>query len=151
MARSDMLYTKTTRLAMSICYEAHAGQLDKAGVPYVFHPIHLAEQMHDEHSTCVALLHDVMEDTDMTPDDLVSAGIPKAYVETLLLLTHEPGTPYLGYIQRLEPDPVARRVKAADIRHNMDLTRLDHAPTKRDLSRVARYRKALDILEGTDD
>lgn len=142
-----MLYTDATKTALKICYEAHAGQVDKSGLPYVFHPFHLAEQMATEHETCVALLHDVMEDTPITADDLIAAGIPEAYVRTCLLLTHDPGMPYLDYVARLAHDPIARKVKMADLHHNSDLTRLDHEPTERDLQRIEKYRAALELLE----
>lgn len=146
-----MLYTDATKAAMKICYGAHAGQLDKSGLPYVFHPFHLAEQMETEHEVCVALLHDVMEDTDFTPDDLVASGIPQEYVDTCLLLTHAPGVPYMDYVENLKADPVARKVKMADLRHNSDLTRLDGEPTEVDLQRVEKYRRALELLDAIDE
>lgn len=142
-----MLYTDATKAALKTCYEAHAGQVDKSGLPYVFHPFHLAEQMHTEHEVCVALLHDVMEDTNTSPADLVAAGIPQEYVDTLRLLTHAPGIPYMDYVEALKDNPVARKVKMADLAHNSDLTRLDGAPTEKDLQRIEKYRQALGILE----
>ncbi|MBR0403825.1 MAG: GTP pyrophosphokinase [Eggerthellaceae bacterium] len=141
-----MLYTAATKTALKICYEAHAEQVDKSGLPYVFHPFHLAEQMETEHEVCAALLHDVMEDTDTTAEDLVAAGIPRTYVDTCLLLRHSPGVPYMDYVAALKDDPVARRVKIADLRHNSDLSRLDGEPTEKDLQRVEKYRKALALL-----
>ena len=140
-----MLYTDVTKIALKLCYEAHAGQVDKSGLPYVFHPFHLAEQMETEHEVCAALLHDVLEDTDATPADLVTAGIPEAYVNTVLLLTHEPDVPYLDYVRNLKDDPIARKIKIADLRHNSDLNRLD-AITERDRSRARKYAQALALL-----
>lgn len=142
-----MLYTPATVTAMRICYEAHAGQVDKAGVPYVFHPFHLAEQMQTEHEICVALLHDAMEDTAITASDLVVAGVPQEYVDTCLLLKHEQGVPYMEYVAALKDDPVARRVKIADLRHNSDVSRLGHEPTDIDLQRLEKYQAALRLLE----
>lgn len=95
-----MIYTELTNRAMQIAYEAHAGQVDKCGTPYVFHPYHLAEQMDDEVATCVALLHDVVEDTEVTVGDL-SAEFPPEVTEPLRLLTHDPAVPYLDYISKL--------------------------------------------------
>ena len=69
-----MIYTKMTKVALKLCFEAHKEQIDKSGMPYVFHPFHLAEQMETEETTIVALLHDVIEDTDYTPDDLRALG-----------------------------------------------------------------------------
>ena len=143
-----MLYTNATKAALVICYRAHAGQVDKSGIPYVFHPFHLAEQMETEHEICVALLHDVMEDTDITADDLIAAGIPQEYVATCLKLTHDPGVPYMEYVEALRDDEVACRVKMADLVHNSDLSRLDHEPSEEDLRRVEKYRAALRLLEG---
>lgn len=141
-----MLYTPITKIALRICFDAHKDQVDKTGLPYVFHPFHLAEQMETEAETCVALLHDVMEDTDTTPEQLVAAGIPQPYVETLRLLTHEDGVAYLEYVAALAHDQVARKVKMADLRHNSDLSRLD-AVGEVDLRRVEKYRKAMALLE----
>lgn len=142
-----MLYTPATKIALRICFDAHRDQVDKSGLPYVFHPFHLAEQMDSEHEVCVALLHDVMEDTSLTAEDLVAAGIPAAYVETCRLLTHWPGVDYLAYVDALKSDPVARKVKMADLRHNSDLSRLDHEPTPVDLTRLEKYQAALAVLE----
>ena len=88
-----MIYTELTKKAMKICFEAHKNQLDKSGMPYVFHPFHLAEQLEGEYEVCAALLHDVMEDTGASPDDLRKEGIPEAVVEALLLLTHDKSVP----------------------------------------------------------
>ena len=145
-----MLYTPATKAAMKICYEAHSGQVDKSGLPYVFHPFHLAEQMDTEHEICAALLHDVMEDTDTTPDDLVAAGIPNEYVATCVKLKHYPNVPYMDYVEALKDDPVALRIKIADLRHNSDLSRLDGKATEKDLQRLEKYRKALCLLQGSE-
>ena len=146
-----MLYTPITKKALAICFEAHKDQVDKSGLPYVFHPFHLAEQMESEHEVCVALLHDVMEDTDATADDLVKQGIPAEYVNTCKLLTHAEGVPYLDYVDALKGNAVARKVKMADLRHNSDLSRLDREPTEADLRRVEKYRRALAILEAVQE
>lgn len=145
-----MLYTPATKLALRICFDAHRDQVDKSGLPYVFHPFHLAEQMETEHEVCVALLHDVMEDTAITADELVARGIPADYVETCKLLNHAPGVPYMDYVRALGADPVARKVKMADLRHNSDLSRLDHGPSALDLQRREKYQQALALLEVAD-
>ena len=88
-----MIYTELTIRAMNLAYTAHHGQFDKGGVPYIFHPIHLAEQMEDELSCCAALLHDVAEDTDITLEDL-AAEFPPEVVGAVRLLTHEEGIPF---------------------------------------------------------
>ena len=144
-----MIYTALTNRAMQIAYEAHAGQVDKCGTPYAFHPYHLAEQMPDEVTTCVALLHDVVEDTPITLDELEREFPPKV-TESLRLLTHDPAVPYRDYIDALVVDPVARTVKRADLMHNLDETRfegcgrIDEAELSR---RRERYRVALGVLD----
>ncbi len=120
-----MIYTKLTRKAMNLCFEAHKNQRDKSGQPYVFHPFHLAEQMEDEITTIVALLHDVVEDTSYTLGDLKSMGFPKEAVEAIGLLTHSRDVSYMDYVARIKPNPIARAVKLADLRHNSDLSRMD--------------------------
>ena len=141
-----MIYTELTKKAMKLCFAAHKDQLDKSGLPYVFHPFHLAEQMANELTTVAALLHDVLEDTDYTSDDLREMGFPEEVLEALRLLTHDDATPYLDYVDRLKTNPIARAVKLADLRHNSDLTRLDHVD-ERALARAEKYRKAIDLLE----
>ena len=117
-----MIYTPLTIRAMNIAYTAHYGQMDKAGVPYVFHPLHLAEQMKDEVSCCAALLHDTVEDTDVTLEEL-KQEFPADVVEAVRLLTHEPGTDYFQYVRAIKTNPVAMTVKLADLAHNTDETR----------------------------
>ena len=141
-----MIYTNLTKQAMKLCFEAHKNQKDKSGMPYVFHPFHLAEQMTDELTTVAALLHDVVEDTGYTFEDLRNMGYPEKVLEALMLLTHDDATPYLAYVERLKENPIARAVKLADLRHNSDLSRLDHVDQKA-LERVEKYKKAIALLE----
>ena len=140
-----MLYTELTKMAMKLCFEAHNGQTDKNGIPYVFHPYHLAEQMTDEISTVCALLHDVVEDTDYTFEDMKEMGFPDEVIAVLKLLTHDGEVPYMEYVRCLSDDPVARRVKLADLAHNSDLTRLDKVDEKA-LQRVEKYKQATELL-----
>lgn len=140
-----MLYTALTERALAICYEAHAGQLDRGGMPYVFHPYHLAEQMETEEEICAALLHDVVEDTAWTLDDLRREGFPAAVLNAVALLTHDPAVPYMDYVRALRGDPIARRVKLADLAHNGDATRLKNF-TQRDARRLQRGRIAQAVL-----
>lgn len=141
-----MIYTAKTKQAMKLCYEAHQGQVDKSGIPYVFHPIHVAEQMSDEATTIVALLHDVVEDTDYTLDDLTRMGFDDTVTDALALLTHKKGVPYLEYVAKLKNNPIARAVKLADLRHNSDLSRLDEMDEKAE-SRLEKYKAAIELLE----
>ena len=141
-----MIYTDLTKKALWLCFAAHKEQVDKSGLPYVFHPFHLAEQMTEELTTVTALLHDVIEDTHYTLSDLREMGFPEEVLAALTLLTHDDDTPYLDYVARLKNNPIARAVKLADLRHNSDLTRLDHVDA-RVLKRAEKYRQAMELLE----
>lgn len=144
-----MIYTELTNKAMKIAYAAHQGQTDKAGIPYIFHPFHLAEQMDDEVAVCVALLHDVAEDTAVTLKDLAEI-FPEEVMVPLRLLTHEPDTDYFDYVRAAGENPVARRVKLADLTHNSDESRLAGAESvspEQQARRREKYRKARAILE----
>lgn len=144
-----MIYSDMTKKAINVMYEAHQGQKDKGGFPYCFHPYQVAQGMEDEISCTCALLHDVVEDTDITMEDLTDMGFPKEVTDVLKLLTHEKGIPYMDYVRNLAENPTARRVKLADLKHNSDLTRLKEV-TDRDLERIEKYRKAIAFLEGID-
>lgn len=141
-----MVYTDLTKKAMQIAFNAHKEQLDKGGMPYIYHPIHLAEQMDDEHTTCVALLHDVVEDTNMTFKKLSEFGFPIEVIEALKLLTHDDNVPYLDYIMEIKKNVIAKNVKLADLAHNSDLSRLSIVDDKA-RKRVAKYCQAIDILK----
>lgn len=117
-----MLYTPLTNRAMVLAYNAHHGQLDRSGIPYIFHPIHLAEQMTDEISCCAALLHDVIEDTSVTLEQL-RGEFPEEVVTAVALLTHRQDVDYFDYVRTLKANPVAKKVKLADLAHNSDQTR----------------------------
>lgn len=101
--------------------------------------------METEAETCVALLHDVVEDTDTTLDELAEI-FPQKVIDALRLMTHDPEVPYLDYVKKIKDNPLARKVKLADLRHNSDLSRLNNA-TKKDLKRVDKYKEAIQILE----
>ena len=137
-----MKYTTITKLAMITAFDAHNNvseewkRTDKAGVPYIYHPIHIAYQMETEDEICVAILHDVVEDTDVTLDDLRDKGFPERIIDSVKLLTKEKSDSkdkdilyreYIEYIKTLKAsgDKVAIKVKLADLRHNCDWTRLD--------------------------
>ncbi|MBR5825493.1 MAG: GTP pyrophosphokinase [Clostridia bacterium] len=142
-----MIYTSETKKALRLCFEAHKEQVDKSGMPYVFHPFHLAEQMQDEVTTVVALLHDVVEDTDYTIADLTDMGFSREVTDALSLLTHDDEVPYMDYVALIKNNPVAKAVKIADLKHNSDTTRLDVVDEKV-MQRVEKYKKALALLEG---
>ena len=142
-----MVYTELTNKALRIAYAAHHGQVDKCGIPYIFHPIHLAEQMEEEISCCAALLHDVAEDTPITLEQL-AREFPQEVITVLRLLTHEKGTDYFDYVRNIRQNPIAVKVKLADLAHNSDQSRCIGS----DLSEEAlayfrrKYQKAKQIL-----
>ena len=141
-----MVYTELTKKAMNIAYMAHHGQFDKGGYPYIHHPIHLAEQMETEETTIVALLHDVVEDTDYTLENLSEMGFGETVVKALSLLTHDDAVEYMDYVLAIKDNPIAKAVKLADLRHNSDLSRLDVIDEKAQ-TRREKYLKAIDLLE----
>ena len=142
-----MIYSSLTIKAMQIAYEAHHGQVDKAGIPYVFHPLHLAEAMDDEISCCAALLHDVVEDTAVTLCDLAKE-FPAEVVEAVRFLTHDPAEDYYDYVRAIKPNPIAKKVKLADLAHNLDASRFAGVPvpTERIGYFQDKYTKAKAIL-----
>lgn len=142
-----MIYTPMTKKAMKLCFEAHKDQVDKSGLPYVFHPFHLAEEMQDEQSTVAALLHDVAEDTDLSLEEIYEYGFGEEVMVALALLTHGDGVPYMEYVAAIKQNPIARAVKLADLKHNSDLSRLDEISPKA-LERREKYLQAIALLEG---
>ena len=142
-----MIYTDLTKKALKLCFEAHKDQVDKTDMPYVFHPFHLAECMDDEISTVCALLHDVIEDTDHTFDDLRGMGFPEEVIEVLTLLTHDPAVPYMDYVKIIATNPTAKKVKIADLKHNSDLTRMNEIDEYA-IRRTKKYKDALALLQG---
>ena len=146
-----MIYTPMTLRAMRLAYDAHHGQLDKSGAPYILHPAHLAEQMTDEITCCAALLHDTVEDTAVTLDDL-RAQFPPAVTDAVALLTHREDTDYFDYVRAIRDNPVALAVKLADLAHNSDESRLDSANIPEDRKRRLRekYARARRILMGEE-
>ena len=140
-----MIYTELTKRALKLCFEAHKNQTDKSGMPYVFHPFHLAEQMKDEETTIVALLHDIVEDTDYTIADLEKLGFPSNVLQALQLLTHNDDTPYMEYVAKIKLNQIAKAVKLADLEHNSDLSRLDTVDEKA-LKRKEKYHQAICLL-----
>lgn len=140
-----MIYTPLTKMAIKICFNAHKDQVDKTGLPYVFHPFHLAEQMDDEISTVCALLHDVVEDSEMTFSELSGMGFPEEVIDVLKLLTHDTSVPYMDYVREIKKNSTATKVKLADLKHNSDLTRLDEIDEWA-IKRNEKYKEAQKIL-----
>ena len=139
-----------TKIALKLCFEAHKDQIDKSGMPYVFHPFHLAEQMADENTTIVALLHDVIEDTEYTLDDLRKFGFAEDVLSAISLMTHVDDVPYMEYVVKIKTNPIAKAVKLADLKHNSDMSRLDRI-TQTDEERAKKYKQAIELLENSNE
>lgn len=131
-------------LALALSKFAHAGQTDKAGSPYYLHPLHVSSQVQTEDEKIAALLHDVLEDSNIGADTIRDLFGETVY-DAVFLLTRQPGEPYEEYIAGLADNPIARAVKIADLEHNMDLTRLQEVQEK-DRARVEKYRRAHEYL-----
>ncbi len=128
-------------LALQIAQKAHAGQVDKAGKDYILHPMTVASYMDTDTEKTIAYLHDVLEDTDVTVDALRKI-FPNEIVDTLITLTHRKDESYFEYIQRVSKSKLAKKVKVADLLHNLDITRIKE-PTKQDYERLEKYKKSI--------
>lgn len=131
--------------AIAIAVEAHEGQVQKDGSPYILHPLHLMLQMPTETEQIVAVLHDVVEDTEWTLTDLQAEGFSDEVLVAVSLLTRQMGMSYEDFIEEIRPNPIARAVKLADIAHNMDIRRLPHI-SNRAIDRLIQYRAAYERL-----
>jgi (p)ppGpp synthase/HD superfamily hydrolase len=136
--------------AIEIAVRAHAGQKGKDGSPYILHPLRVMTRLAGDEERMAAVLHDVVEDTEVTLEDLRTAGFPEEVLETVRLLTHEQGISYEDYVERLRPHPMARRIKLADLEDNSDIRRLSGIED-RDLERLRKYHRAWQILRPGPD
>ena len=141
--------TDLTKKAYLIACEAHFGQFDKGGSFFILHPMHIACQFNEEMLVAAAFLHDVIEDSELTENDLLSRGVPQDVVDIVSELTRKEGEKYFDYIERVSLNPNAAKIKLADLRHNSDLSRLPHV-SDRDRGRQKRYFKAIEILTRGD-
>jgi len=127
--------------ALEIAFHAHNGQFEMDGRPYLFHPMRLASRAATDDQRIVALLHDTVEDTDVTLEGLRAAGFPEHVVTAVDHMTKREGEDYDAFVERALQDPIAARVKLLDIEDNMDLTRIPEVAEK-DLARAAKYHRA---------
>ena len=131
--------------AIAIAAKAHEGQVDKAGKPYLAHPLFVMEQVNSLEEKIVAVLHDAIEDSDLTFENLRSEGFPEVLIEAIAAITKIEGEAYETYLQRVIANPIALRVKVADVTHNLDLGRIPR-PTEADFQRIQKYQKVLSKL-----
>ena len=133
--------------AIQIAAQAHEGQRDKAGDPYILHPLRMMLRMRQDEERIVAVLHDVVEDSDWTLDDLRREGFSEVVVEAVDALTRREDETYEAFVERAGRYPLARQVKLADLEDNMDVTRL-RSITEKDQARLDRYHRARQHLLG---
>lgn len=128
--------------------DKHKGQVDKAGKPYIFHLVEVAMNVpaYCPNGTYTGLLHDILEDTDTTPQELLDFGIDPEVVETVIVLTRKNNESYMDYIKRVAENFLARNVKMTDLKHNMQIDRIPN-PTETDYKRLEKYKKAYDYLK----
>jgi (p)ppGpp synthase/HD superfamily hydrolase len=136
--------------AIEIALRAHGGQKQKDGSPYILHPLRVMGRVWRDEERMAAVLHDVVEDSDVTLEELRAAGFPENVLHTVELLTHEEGVSYEDYVERLKGDPMARRIKLADLEDNSDIRRLSGIEEK-DLERLRKYHRAWQILRPSAD
>ena len=132
-------------IALAIARKAHAEQVDKAGVDYIQHPLYVASQVKTEQEKAVALLHDVLEDSDITAADLLAYGLSNEVVTAVQTLTKKKGQSYQDYLEKVKSNNLARVVKLADLKHNSDLSRLKTV-SNTDYERVKKYKNAIRYL-----
>lgn len=137
----------TLQRAIEIAVQAHKGQTQKSGLPYILHPFTLMLAMNSDDTRIAAVLHDVVEDTDWTLEGLADEGFNTAVLDAIDCLTHRQGTSYSDYINRIQPNPIARTVKLADLKDNMNVLRIPELGDK-DLERLRKYRAAWGVLGG---
>jgi (p)ppGpp synthase/HD superfamily hydrolase len=135
--------------AIAVALEAHAGVMSRSGRPYILHPLRLMIQMESEEEMITAVLHDVVEDSSITLVDLAEIGFSQRVLDALALLTHNKATTdYNDYIIAIKANSLARKIKLADLAHNMDLRRLPNPLSQKDLNRLQKYRQAWKTLAG---
>ncbi len=132
--------------ALTLAAVKHAGQLDKGGEPYVMHVIRVMEGVHDQEEKVMALLHDLIEDTDFTFEDLMDLDFPEEIIQGVKFLTRDPQGDYMDYIKNLSQNKKARNVKLSDLKDNQDHTRLKTPMTEKDQDRLTKYGKAESYL-----
>lgn len=140
------LLNKLLILAKETAEKAHEGQVDKGGKPYINHPIKVANSLNNKEQKIIAYLHDVLEDTEITKENLLELGLPQKIVHSIDVITKKENVSYDDYLNIVKSDINARTVKIADIKHNMDISRIEN-PTKKDFDRIEKYKRALKILE----
>lgn len=137
---------KLLEKALQIAIKSHSGQVDKAGAAYIFHPIRVSCKCFTDEEKIVALLHDTIEDSNVTAEYLLSEGFPRNIVDAILSVTRNEDESYGDFIKRCRLNPIGRQVKLHDLEDNMDISRLPQV-TEMDLVRLNKYIEAYRYLE----
>ena len=138
----------TLERAIEIAARAHAGQVEETGTPYILHPLRLMARMSATEEQVIAVLHEVVEDCGVTLETLRQEGFSDAVLAAVDCLTRRPDEAYADYLKRLAPNPVARKMKQADLEDHADLSRIQH-PGDADNQRAAEFRGKMDLLRET--
>lgn len=139
----------TLERAIEIAVKAHAGQTDKAGAPYILHPLRMMLRLSTNEERIAAVLHDVVEDSGVTLDDLREEGFSEEIIEALASVTKRQGEDYFEFVRRAAANPIGRKVKLADLVDNCDLSRIDN-PGPNDIVRTEKYHKAIEFIRSLE-
>ncbi|CAN1209607.1 HD domain protein [Tumidithrix helvetica PCC 7403] len=145
VSKTSSEYKSLLQRAITIAAKAHEGQVDKAGKPYLDHPLFVMDKVNSLEEKIVAVLHDAIEDSELTFENLRSEGLPEILIEAIAAITKIQGEAYETYLERVIANPIALRVKIADVTHNLDIGRIAH-PTAVDFQRIEKYKKVLSKL-----
>ena len=140
----------TLENAIAIAAKAHEGKVDKAGAPYILHPLRIMLRFSRNEERIVAALHDVVEDSDISLDALRQEGFSDIIIDAINAVTKRTGEPYELFVQRAAANPIGRRVKLADLEDNSNMSRIEN-PTPIDFERLAKYRRAIDLILSFDN
>ena len=140
----------TLERAIAIAAKAHEGQVDKAGAPYVLHPLRMMLRLSKSNERITAVLHDVVEDCGVTLETLRAEGFPEQVIEAVDSVTRRSEESYEAFVLRAASNPIGRRVKLVDLQDNSDLSRIEH-PTARDYERIEKYRRAIDAIRALEE
>lgn len=138
--------SKLADFCLDIACMLHEGQKDKGGEDYIKHPIYVASLLDQEYDKCTAYLHDTIEDCNIDEEYLLKLKVPTEVVTAVRVLSKVRGEKYMDYLERVKENPIARRVKIADLTHNSDISRIPN-PTERDFKRLEKYKKAMEFLK----
>jgi len=140
----------TLERAIRIAAEKHEGQLDKAGAPYILHPLRMMLRLSTTDERITAVLHDVVEDSDASLGALRAAGFSEIVIQAIDSVTKRPGESYESFVLRAASNPIGRRVKLADLEDNSDLSRITN-PTAGDYERTEKYRRAIETIRALEE